>query len=467
MKRRTFIKGIGLGAGAAAAGVVTTVGVERLGPGGPEIDDKRDPGFWAKDAGAFPKTPSIDSDLQVDVAIIGAGVTGLSAAWTLKDLKPELKVCVIDSHQPCSGSSSRNSGHLVGEYHTWQSVLSKQGPEAAVECNSFARRAQESILEFLKRNNIECNLRKEPLMLVGTAKQEKQLRDLAEKMKQAGLGGTFHEPKEFQEQSKQSFYHAAVADDNQYLMHPGKLMKGMLARTLKRGIKVYGDSPVLEVRSSDSDTDTNLLMTPKGTVTAKNVIFATNAYTQRLGGVLSSRMVSIIVSTVATRPMTRKERAEAGFKWDNLKDIQILSHTFGVTPDRRVYMRGIFGYAAFNSCVWKNEEAAYQRLEREMRDRLPYVEGLEVTEKWYGPVGMNISGVPMAGPLHRKGQYACACYNGVGMVDGFYHARILAHRVVGADHPDKDWLKGPCQTGWIPPEPWRSIGAKTFFFVGL
>jgi glycine/D-amino acid oxidase-like deaminating enzyme len=468
MERRKFFKGIGAGAAAAGAGaVLSTMAARTMGPGGPEVHDPREPGFWEKDAGAFPETPSVESDLKVDVAIIGAGITGLSAAWTLKELRPGLKVCVIDSHLPCSGSSSRNSGHLVGAYHAWQSILSKQGPEAAVESNKFARRAQEQMLDFLQTNDIECGVHKEPLMLVAEKKQIKGLRGLAEKMKQAGLGGVFYEGEEFQEQSKVKFYHAAVEDDNQYLMHPGKLMKGFLLKALDRGIKVFGNSPVLKVVSNDSDVEANVLKTPGADVVAKKVIFATNAYTPRINGLLSSRMVPIIVATVATRPMTPQERDRAGFKWNHLKDSQILSHTFGVTPDNRVYMRGIFGYAAFNACTWKNEETAYRRLEREMRERIPYVEGLEVTEKWYGPVGMNISGTPMVGPLRRKGQYACLCYNGVGMVDGFYQARILAHQIAGAPHPDVDWLKGPYDTGWIPPEPWRSIGAKTFMYFGL
>ncbi len=65
------------------------------------------------------------------------------------------------------------------------------------------------------------------------------------------------------------------------------------------------------------------------------------------------------------------------------------------------------------------------------------------------------------------GQHACVCFNGVGMVDGFYQARILAHQIVGAEHPDSAWLQGPYEPTWIPPEPWRSMGAKVFVYFAL
>ncbi len=468
MERRTFLKGLGIGTGIIAAGtVLPAVVAETWGPDDPEIDDPRLASFWEKDAGDLPQTPQIESAEQTEVAIIGAGITGLSAALTLREIQPELKICVMDSHRPGSGASSRNSGHLVGAYHAWEKLLSSLGSEAAVEWNKFARRGLEATLDFIRTNKIECNLRPEPLMLVGTERQTRELEKLAARMKKAGLGGLLHLGKRFSDQCGTSFYYGAIEDRSGYIMHPGKLMKGLLELALERRIPIYQKSPVLEVAASDSANETNILKTPKGTMVAKKILFATNAYTPRLGGRFSSRLVPIHVAIVATRPMTRAEMNNAGFTWANLKEIQTLSRTIGLTPDNRVFLRGIFGYAAFNSCVWKDALCGYQRLEKEMRERLPWVKELEVTEKWSGPVAMTASSVPLAGPLRDQGQYVCAGYNGVGMVDGLYQGRLLAHQMIGSDHPDLTYLKPPSSAGWIPPEPSRSLGAKAFFYLGL
>ncbi|OGP56071.1 MAG: hypothetical protein A2V67_14110 [Deltaproteobacteria bacterium RBG_13_61_14] len=462
------MKGLAIGAGAVAAGVVLPAAVaENFGPKGPEVDDPRPAGFWEKDAGPWPTVPRLESDVQADVAVIGSGITGLCAALTLRELRPELKLCVLDSHRPGSGASSRNSGHLVAEYHAWESILDSQGPEAAKEWNQFSGRAQAALLDFIRFRNIECNLRPEPLIAAATKGQVPALQKLAARMQAAGRDSTLHQGQEFQEKIGTRFYAAGIEESSCLLMHPGKLIKGILERVLGQGVPVYGNSPVLKVANTDSAVAANLLSTPQGTVAAKQVFFATNAYTPRLGGLLSSRMIPIHVAIVATRPLTPAERERAGFLWANLKEIQTLSRTIGLTPDHRVFLRGIFGYKSFNSCVWGPGGKDYERMERELRERLPYLEGIEVTERWCGPVAMNVSGRPLAGALPAKGQYICACYNGVGMVDGFYHGRLVAHQMLGADHPDLKYLYPLAQAGWIPPEPGRSIGAKAFFYFGL
>jgi glycine/D-amino acid oxidase-like deaminating enzyme len=433
----------------------------------PETDVPREKGFWEKDIGGLPHVPALDSDLCVDIAIVGSGITGLSAALTIRELSPGATVCILDSHRPCSGSSAKNSGFLLGESHAWEHIFSTKGPDAAAQCNRFTQRGLDTLIDFIHTNGIECNLRQEPFLLAARKHEMRALKKRSAQMKLLGLDGTLLEGESFQNRAKTNYYWGAIERQNQYLMHPGKLMKGILGCVLDQGVPVFGNTPVLSVTSTDSTHDTNILRTPRGCVTAKKVIFATNAYTPRMNGLLSCRMVPLIVSVAATRPMTAHEKAAAGFEWNHLREIRLMNRTFGVTHDNRIFIRGVFGCASFDSCIWKSPEKGYTRLERELQERLPYSANLDVTEHWYGAVCINRSGVPMVGPLKNPGQYVCTCFNGVGMVDGFYHARLLVHQMMKIDHPDTVWLKGPYETGIVPPEPLRSVGAKPFFFFGL
>lgn len=466
MNRREFIKSVGIGSGVVAGGLILpAIAAETWGPDGPEVDDPRELSFWEEDTGPLPETGRVTSDVQTEVAVIGTGITGLSAAWTLKELQPDLRVCVLDSHRPCSGASSRNSAHMRGEYHSWNSIYSSHGPEAALEWNKFAQRGLEAAIDFLRTNNIECGLHKEPLLWTAAKKQVKVLENLFERMKKAGLKGFLYAGKQFQDKCGTSFYHAAIEDHNNYIMHPGKLMKGFVERVLELGIPIYSNSPVFNVTNTDSSTETNILRTAKANVVAKKVLFATNAYTPRIRGLLSSRMVPIVLATIATEPMTRAQKDKAGFAWNHLTEMKLLSRTIGHTADNRIFFRGILGYSSFNSCIRRNLERGYKRLEKEMRERLPWAEGLKVTHRWPGAVAMTYSSAPIAGPLPKKGQYVAAGYSGSGMVHGFYHGKLVAHQMIGADHPELKFLRGP--SGWIPPEPHRTIGAKTFFFFAL
>jgi glycine/D-amino acid oxidase-like deaminating enzyme len=466
MDRRKLLKGMGIGAGMAAAGYfVPAVVADKMAPLSPEVDDPRGASFWENDAGVFPETEKLNSDIKVDVAVIGSGITGLSAAWTLKELDPGIKVCVLDSHRPSSGASSRNSSHLRGEYHSWKSILKSQGPDAAKEWNAFAKRGMEGAVDFINSNRIYCGVRREAIMWVGVKGQEKELEKIHAGMHESGLGGMLYMDKAFQRNSKIKYYVGAIEDNNNYILHPGRLMKGFIEKVLGAGIPIYSNSPVLSVSNTDSKSERNILNTPKGKVTARQVLFATNAYTPRLDGLLSSKMIPVIVATIATEPMSKSHKRAARFLWSHLTEIQLLSRTIGHTPDDRIFFRGILGYSSFNSCVWENPEAGYKRLEKEMRERVPWAEGLKVTHGWTGAVAMTYSSNPIAGPLEKKGQYVCAGYNGTGNVHGFYQGMLVANQMLGAYHPDMKYLRGP--SGWIPPEPHRSIGAKTFLFFGI
>lgn len=466
MERRSLLKGLTMGAGALAAGAVLPVAAaKRFGPAGPETDDPRNPGFWEEDAGPWPEVPRLEGDLQTEVAIIGSGITGLSATWTLKELRPELKVCVLDSHRPCSGASTRNSAHLFPSYNAWKNILASHGAAAAQEWNAFARRAVEAARELIQREGIDCGLHPAALIWTGTARQEKTLRALAAKMKQAGLGGTLSTGPEFQARSGLSFYFGGIEVRENYIMHPGRLMKGLLEKVMARGVQVFGRTPVLKVKSSDSASETNLVLTPAGTVAARQVLVATNAYTPRLDGTLSSRIVPVVLGTIATEPLGPSRRGSAPGDWEHFTEIQLLSRTLGHTPEGRVYLRGIFGYCAFNSCVWKNPEPEFQKLTRQLHERVPGTKELKITHRWLGAVAMTFNSEPISGPLSGRGLYFCGGYNGHGMPQGFYNGRLVAHLMLGADHPDLKYLRGP--SGWIPPEPYRALGAKTFFWFGL
>jgi glycine/D-amino acid oxidase-like deaminating enzyme len=467
--RRKFFKRLGIGAGAVAgAYVVPAFVAETFGPDGPEVDDPRRPSLYEKDVLPFPAVPVLESDLNVDVAVVGTGVTGLSTALALKALRPELKVCALDSHRPCSGASTRFSTHIFGRFYAWKKILKAEGVDAARRAVSMNHRVVEQFAGLLAENSIEADVRRRDFHIVGTAEQEEKIKSTFGKMEQVGLPARLLEGGQIEERLKTRHYQWAIEAPALAYVHPGKMMKGLLQLALDRGVEVYGESPMLEVENSDSDTETNILKTPRATVTARQVFFGTNAYTPRLNGLFSSRMIPLMMATVATRPLTEAEIAEIGIDFEAFIEAQLLSRSFGLTTDKRVFMRGILGYAAFRSAWWGDDRPERERIQRELRERLPWLAEVEMPEYWEGAVTQNVSGFPMSGPLKEKGQYASVCFNGNGVVDGYFTGHLVAHQMIGADHPDLGYLRSPYDTTAIMPhEPHLTIGAKTFFFFGL
>jgi glycine/D-amino acid oxidase-like deaminating enzyme len=87
--------------------------------------------------------------------------------------------------------------------------------------------------------------------------------------------------------------------------------------------------------------------------------------------------------------------------------------------------------------------------------------------RWGGPIALSTSKLPLAGALRLPGQFACVCFNGVGLAAGFYYGHLVAHRMAGLPHPDLGFLEPPLRAGWIPPQPLRSLGVGLFLRAGI
>jgi glycine/D-amino acid oxidase-like deaminating enzyme len=257
LSRRKFLSLAGGGAGILAA---PGIGGLLAGHKGVEVGGDREESLWTIEAPSIPPAPRLEDDRKVDLAIIGAGYTGLSCAYYARRFMPDWSVIVLDSHRLGSGASSRNSGFVTEEY---------EGSSRS----DMTLRGLERLRRFIEEEEIECDLAPATLTYLYSSKRS------AEKARASMKKGEWISTDEVREGMGTSFYSGAVAPGGYSAIHPGKLVSGLAMAARRVGVELYEHSPVLEVKEGRPAE----LITPAARVKADHVLVATNPHTPRLG----------------------------------------------------------------------------------------------------------------------------------------------------------------------------------------
>lgn len=266
--------------------------------------------YWLKDShplANFQSTKTLPK--HADVVVIGAGLTGAAAAYYLsKELaKHAREVVVLDAGDPATQASGRNGGNFelipenfFGDYGTYDGVVGERltalrqaYPKTDnASLRAHAQRSAEFILRFAMRNaqrmftvvdeeKIDCDLSKAGwLRIAMNHREEIGLHEEVKLGRKLGADVQFLDAKSIRERYKMParFGGRIVFDNGNY--HPFKLVCGELASALKRGVKLYTRTEVSTVKSLRADRHD--VITKRGTIRAKKVIVATNAFTSRL-----------------------------------------------------------------------------------------------------------------------------------------------------------------------------------------
>jgi glycine/D-amino acid oxidase-like deaminating enzyme len=138
---------------------------------------------------AFPRA---EDQIEADVAIIGAGITGLSAACHLKARLPELRVVVVERERVGFGASGRSAGFLTDvPERTWADKLARDGVEETARAAAFQQSGAETVLSLIREGEIDCDLCSPGYLMLGLERHIPFLRREAEAMQRFGSQGRF------------------------------------------------------------------------------------------------------------------------------------------------------------------------------------------------------------------------------------------------------------------------------------
>lgn len=383
---------------------------------------RSDPYWWeAAPPTTLPREPARG---RSDVAIVGAGYTGLSAAITLA--RAGRSVQVFDRMRPGEGASTRNGGIASGNLRPSLDELTKKFGEATARAIlSEAKVAREDLADFIQREGIECEFAITGRFAGASSPgdYERLAREADMLAKTTGIEAYPVPRSEQRTYLGTDFYHGGAVRTDIGGLHPAKLHAGMLRLAREAGAIVHGETAVLGVQSEGLDYTVE---TARGSVRARHVITGTNGYTDRSDKWLRRRLVPVRSRIIATAPLSDNLMRQLMPKRMMLSETRKLHYYYRPSPDgRRILFGGRDGTIAGDP-TWPTDH-----LKRALVDIFPELDDVELTHSWFGHVAMNRDMIPRI--FSRHGMRYAVGYCGSGVVWARWAGQKAAWQILSED----------------------------------
>jgi len=388
------------------------------------------PTYWIGTAGEPPPDDGpITHDIDVDVAIIGSGFTGLSCAIFLAQ-EHGITATVLEANRVSWGCSTRNGGQAQcnsGRLKRSQ-WIQRYGLDTALKLHAEMCDAMETFKRLIK--DIDClpqpgghlyiahNLKVMPTL-------EKEAKLLREVFKyDARILDADTVKREYVDDKEAS---GAMHEPEGIGIHAGKLAFGYLKKARALGAKVHPSSPVL---GWETRNGIHYLKTPGGIVRARAVAVATGGYTsQSLHPQLKNRLMPILSNSIVTRPLTKAEIDACNFRTTQvITDTRVLRHYYRLMPDGRVQIGSRSAITGTDAPQKKYENLLIGDLHR----KFPALTGIEIDYSWWGWVDVSHDMMPrIVQPNPDQTIYYALGYGGNGVMYSAQAGRRMAERIAG------------------------------------
>ena len=422
-------------------------------------DPRENLSFWFASLDALPALEAPPWRESVDVAIVGAGYTGLWTAYYLKQIDPALDVAVYEAQRVGFGASGRNGGWCVGLAWGLEALLAH--PETRSRGMGLARALFDTVDEVgrvCQAENIDAHYAKGGSLNVATvAYRAPTMQRRLEHLHQLGFSEsdyTWLPPEAARERLAITPNYGAIHFAHCAAVQPARLVLGLADVARRRGVTIFEETPVRAI-------EPGLVHTARGAVRAKTVLRATEAYTPSLRGEARTLM-PIHSMVVATAPLPAEVWQQIGLgRRETFGDGRRVVIYGQRTLDDRLVFGGRGGYY-FGSARPRitGAEPRLQRVRALLPSLFPILSGYRITHSWGGCMGVQRSWRPGVcfDPSTRLGW--AGGYVGEGVAASNLAARVLADLAMGrsTERTELPWV-GDRARNWEP-EPVRWLGAK-------
>ena len=405
------------------------------------------PTYWIDTAGTPPQDDGpIDSDRDVDVAIIGSGFTGLSTAIALAQ-EHGIRAVVLEANRVAWGCTTRNGGQAQCasgrlKRSEW---IARWGLDTALALHAECVDAMDYFRAQIA--DIDCDAQPGGHLYIAHRPQRMPVLEKEAKL----LRETFH-------------YDAQILDADtlrgQYIddheaagamqepegigVHPAKLAFGYVRKARALGVKIHPASPVLSwERQGEGVNERHLLRTPGGVVRARAVGVATGGYTsQTLNPQLKDRIMPILANSIVTRPLAPAEIEANGLRtFQIITDTRVLRHYYRVLPDGRLQIGTRSAITGSDATAPRHLDLVRAGLAR----KFPGLRDVDIDYYWWGWVDVSHDMMPrIVQPDPHSAFYYALGYGGNGVSYSAQAGRRLAQHIAGktADVPKLPIFEG-------------------------
>jgi glycine/D-amino acid oxidase-like deaminating enzyme len=406
--------------------------------------------------------PPLTGPTDADVAIVGAGYTGLWTAYHLARRDPSLRIVVLERDFAGFGASGRNGGWLSNLLPvTWEAVAARSSREDAVAWQRCADATVDEVLGVVRAEGIDAQAAKGGFLCVATSElQAARLRASVDRSRAWGFGeGDLR-------WLTRSEARARVAADRVFggtwsphcaALHPARLVRGLAEAVERHGVTIHEGTPVTSV-------EPHLARTPVGDVRARTVVRALEGYTGSLRG--SRRdLLPLYSLMVATEPLADDVWAEIGWTGrETLSDDRRLIIYAQRTADGRIAMGGRGAPYRLGSRIRPAHEQArgvHDMIRHSLVELFPQLADVAITHRWGGVLGVPRDWWPSVHHDPATGLASAGGYAGDGVAMANLAGRTLADLITGHDSELTRLPFVGHRSPRFEPEPLRWIGVNT------
>jgi len=423
--------------------------------------------YWLDSLDPVADEPALQQDTSCDLLVIGGGFCGLWTAIQAREQDPEREVVLIEAKSVANGASGRPAAIMSTSVMHGIDNTERIFPDDVAELERLGRENMDGFQATVERYAIDCDIEWGGEMKVSigddgldTVEEDYQLylkygHD-AVKLDQAGVQAEIKSP---------IFHGGTWSRKRSGTVHPGKLVRGLKQAALKLGVKLYENTPHL---SNHKTGDSITVQTPRATIKAHKVLLATNAWAAGHRHI-SRRVAAIRDRIIVTEPLSEAQMKQVGWQHrQGIYDTRTQLNYMRLTADNRILFGGRLDYFYGNDTdpALDKTPQPFIRLVQSFYRTFPQLAAeIKFSHAWSGPIGLTTRMAVHYQKYHDGDMVFAGGYSGFGVTASRFGARVGLAILDQADIAETRMQFARTVPDYIPPEPFRWIGAKITMYA--
>nr|WP_218014907.1 FAD-binding oxidoreductase [Pseudoroseomonas rhizosphaerae] len=380
--------------------------------------------YWLDTAPPFAGAEPGPAEGSVDVAVIGGGFTGLSAALHLA--RKGASVALLEAARVMGAASGRNGGHVNnGTAHDFAGLVQALGLDHARRLYHAFDAAVDTVERIAREERIDCDFRRcgKIKLAAKPAHYEKIARGFELLHREADAETELVPRDRLRAEIGSDAFFGGLVYRKSAQMHVGRFGMGLAEAARRQGARIFENAPVLSLRRQPGGGHS--LATPRGTLRARQVLLAAGA--SRLGPFyFRRRLVPLGSFVIVTEPLSEAVLADIMPRARNGTTTRIIGNYFRTTPDRRLVWGGRARFALPSRA---SDARSGRVLERGLHETFPQLGRVGIDYCWGGIIDATQDRLPRAG--ERDGLFYATGYSGHGVQMSVHMGGVMAEVMEG------------------------------------
>ncbi|MGY8986798.1 MAG: NAD(P)/FAD-dependent oxidoreductase, partial [Sphingomonadales bacterium] len=422
--------------------------------------------YWLDNIGDQEIFPSLQENINCDLLVVGGGYTGLWSALLAKEANPEKDIVLIEAKSVAIGASGRPGGIVSTSLMHGMGHSLRLFPDELSELETLGKKNLDDFRATIEHHNIDCDLEWTGELTVSVGKQGMAVID--EEYELHNQYG--HTVKRLSKIETQAEINSPLFEGSFWnkirsgTVHPAKLAIGLKKACVKIGVRIYENTPLT---SSNYNKCKVSVSTPNGVIKANKVMLATNAFASGHKKI-KHRVAAIRDRIIITEPLTGEQMACIG--WQNRQgvyDTRTQLNYMRLTKDNRILFGGRLGYYFGNNTdpQGDKETKPYIRLAEAFLKTFPSLQDVKFSHAWSGPIALTTRMAVHYQSYFSGNMVFTGGYSGFGITASRFGARVGLDILDKKDTVETRLGFAKTKPGYIPPEPFRYIGAQITLYA--